>query len=72
MTNLQHIQRQRWIHHLGLKSNQYTTYTKTEVDNMLSLKATTTYVDDQLALTYNQSTTCAKQKKRRKLTQPSG
>ncbi|MFM7988770.1 MAG: hypothetical protein ACKPKO_56595 [Candidatus Fonsibacter sp.] len=42
---------------MGLKSHQSTTYTKTEVDNLLSPKATTTYVDDQLALKANQSTT---------------
>ncbi|MFM7826151.1 MAG: hypothetical protein ACKO82_00840, partial [Acidimicrobiaceae bacterium] len=45
---------------LGLKSNQSTTYTKTDVDNMLSPKATTTHVDDQLAPKANQSTTYTK------------
>ena len=45
---------------LGLKSNQFTTYTKTEVDNLLSPKATTTYVYDRLALKANQPTTYTK------------
>ncbi|MFM7981161.1 MAG: hypothetical protein ACKPKO_17775 [Candidatus Fonsibacter sp.] len=47
---------------LGLKSNQSTTYTKTEVYNLLLPKATTTYVDDQVALQGNQSTTYTKNK----------
>ncbi len=35
-------------------------YTKTEVDNLLSPKATLTYVNDQLAVKANQATTYTK------------
>ena len=45
---------------LALKANQATTYTKTEVDNLLTPKATVTYVNDQLALKANQATTYTK------------
>ena len=34
---------------LTMKANQATTYTKTETDNMLTPKATVTYVDNQAA-----------------------
>ena len=45
---------------IGFKANQSTTYTNTEVDNLLSPKATTTYVDFQLARKANQVTTYTK------------
>ncbi|MFM7982996.1 MAG: hypothetical protein ACKPKO_27100, partial [Candidatus Fonsibacter sp.] len=51
---------QRWIHHCGLRPNQSTTYTRSEVDNLLTPRATTTYVDDKLVLKANQSTTYTK------------
>ena len=35
-------------------------YTKTETDNLLTPKATVTYVNEQLALTANQATTYTK------------
>ena len=37
-------------------------YTKTETDNLLAVKATVTYVNDQLALKANQATTYTKLK----------
>ena len=42
---------------LALKANQSTTYTKTEVDGLLTPKATVSYVDDKLLLKADKSTT---------------
>ena len=46
---------------MGFNANQSTTYTKTKVDNLLSPKATTTYVNDHLDLKAKQATTYKKQ-----------
>ena len=40
---------------VALKANQSTTYTKIETDNLLTPKATTSYVDTQLELKANLS-----------------
>ncbi|MFM7986054.1 MAG: hypothetical protein ACKPKO_42745, partial [Candidatus Fonsibacter sp.] len=45
---------------LGLKASQSSTYTKTEVDGLVSPKSDKTYVDAQLALKANQLTTYTK------------
>ena len=42
---------------LALKANQLTTYTKIEVDGLVSPKSDKTYVDTQVALKANQPTT---------------
>ena len=42
---------------LAMKANQCTTYTKTETGNLLTPKATTSYVDAQLLLNAHTATT---------------